>query len=205
MSPLLLLFICSAPISSFGSVVTLYGVSPTYAEPTNTLDLPPLTFHRDLREKFSAINPSPGSDVTTYVVEDVESNGYWVDIRSTATYTAYATPFTSTYTLVQGASTMSAHFDSGTNHVETRLPEGLRAILAAEETLNCTFNVEKNEGDCVDVDILPYRVPETTVTATDSYTGVLVPIDIHGAQDYHILTDSVKLLTKYEPRDVVEN
>ncbi|PPQ80012.1 hypothetical protein CVT24_003847 [Panaeolus cyanescens] len=171
MSPLLsLLFLCIAPVSTFASVVTLYDIRPP--QPT---EAPPIrSIHHDVSEKYSAINPSAGSDVTTYLVEEVDSNVFLVNFQSTATYTIFSTPVTRSYTVVAGASTWHAIQHSDPSLQPTQLPDKFYYIPSADETTDCSLDVEKNEGSCVNVVTAPF--PSTTLTFTTSYTGVPVPV-----------------------------
>ncbi|PPQ80014.1 hypothetical protein CVT24_003849 [Panaeolus cyanescens] len=166
-----LLTLCLAPISSLGAVVTLYSV--VVPEPTPPPTIPLASIHLDVNDHFSAINPSPGSDVTTYAVEEVMSNGYYVDLVATSTYTMLATPTTVTFTRVEGAATAEV-IKKNIAPAPTELPNGVIMFLSPDGTLECTYDSVNKVGDCVQEFELPF--PTTTITVTNEYTGPLVPI-----------------------------
>ncbi|PPR08310.1 hypothetical protein CVT24_000769 [Panaeolus cyanescens] len=172
-------------VRSNAAAVTLYSVALPVP------DLPHFTTQSNISVTYSAINPTPGSDVTTYEVQEVHTKDVVINSfqGSASTSTVLSTPTTFTYTLVEG---QSEYHMTRTVPIMTP-PDQTQTV--SEEVVNisdCDLDTEKMKGTCTlqfvevvqELTVMSVSGSPTTSTVFSTvsvfpsvvYTGILVPL-----------------------------
>ncbi|KAF9479175.1 hypothetical protein BDN70DRAFT_993627 [Pholiota conissans] len=168
---LLLTFIFSVGIQAVDcGVVTLYYVSRPVPSGFTTISASVEAVGTTIA---SAIGPGDAG-MTRYEIQKIQSK--LVFYESDTTVTAVETPFTYTYTMEQGATSVYASVPPFITHQSGAGTEVL--YLGIQQ--NCSLDITQHTGQCVSVDKHPVLVSgdstSTATTATATFSGQLIPL-----------------------------
>ncbi|KDR79334.1 hypothetical protein GALMADRAFT_243336 [Galerina marginata CBS 339.88] len=157
-----------------GAVVTVYQVSQSVTPVSD------VSFEQQWSTRVSAIGPGE-SGMTQYLQEDIIN--LLVEHAPSTTITYISAPITDSYTFEENASVMHAN-----NRPAIQTQTGTSGEVDFDGFVqNCTLDVGKQTGTCVEELLQPELVPvggsgssqvfsTLTQTSTTTFTGVLIPV-----------------------------